>query len=129
VLRGALGKARARIRSYPDLNRAGFAQPRLMAAAIRRAAADGMRAVNISQTIKGRAPRVRRAIAAVPEVLFVVAAGNEELDLDALGLDRDPCTDPAPNLICVAATDRAGLASFSNRGGNSVDAAAPGDGT
>ncbi|HVT00539.1 MAG TPA: S8 family serine peptidase [Solirubrobacterales bacterium] len=132
VLNAALGRGSwARVRSYPDLNRAGFAQPRLMAAAIRAAAAAGARLVNISQTIKGRAPRVRRAIAAAPDVLFVVAAGNEGLDLDAPGLERDPCSDPAPNLICVAATTSRGgpLARFSNRGRGSVDAAAPGAGT
>ena len=132
VLREAVGeRTRARIVSYPDLNRAGAGQPRLMATAIHRAAADGIRLVNISQTIRGVAPRVRRAIAAAPGTLFVVAAGNEGLDLDALRLDRDPCTVPAPNLICVAASNAAGngLAPFSNRGRTSVDAAAPGAGT
>ncbi|HEX3734584.1 MAG TPA: S8 family serine peptidase [Solirubrobacterales bacterium] len=98
VLRAAVGdRAQVRLVSYPDVNRTGFAQPRLMAQAIRRAAADGVRVVNISQTIKGRAPRVRRAIAAAPGTLFVVAAENE--GLDRLGLDRDPCTDPAPNVV------------------------------
>ncbi len=126
VLRRAVGDgARVRIVSYPDLNRAGFAQPRLLAGAIRRAAADGVRLVNISQTIAGRAPKVRRAIAAAPRTLFVVAAGNEGLDLDRLHLDRDPCTAPAPNVICVAATDaRGALLPSSNRGRDSIDAAA-----
>lgn len=55
ILRRAAG-AGVRIVSYPDLNRAGFAQPPLMAQAIRRAAADGVPVVNISQTIAGRAP-------------------------------------------------------------------------
>jgi thermitase len=131
TLRGALGPGvRARIASYPDLNRAGFAQPRLLARAIRRAAADGVRVVNVSQTIRGAAPRVRRAIAAAPETLFVVAAGNEGLDLDRLRLDRDPCTAPSPNVICVAATARDGeLARTSNRGCDSVDVAALGPAT
>lgn len=131
VLRGAVGSgARVRIASYPDLNRAGFAQPRLMARAIRRAAADGVRVVNISQTIRGAAPRVRGAIAAAPGTLFVVAAGNEGLDLDRLQLDRDPCTVPAPNVICVAATDEdESLSPISNRGRDSVDVAAPGHAT
>lgn len=129
ALRRSLGGTPARILAYPDLNRAGFPQPRLMAKAIREAAADGVSLVNISQTIPGRAPRVRRAIAAAPRTLFVVAAGNEGFDLDALDLERDPCTAPARNVICVAATDGNGLASFSNRGRISVDAAAPGAGT
>jgi hypothetical protein len=126
ILRDAVGGgARVRLVSYSDLNHAGFAQPRLIASAIRRASAAGIRIVNISQTIAGRAPKVRRAIAAAPQTLFVVAAGNEGLDLDRLGLDRDPCTVPAPNVICVAATDDSGaLLPSSNRGRDSIDAAA-----
>jgi subtilisin family serine protease len=126
----ARGRAPVRIVSYPDVNRAGIAQPRLMAAAIRRAAADGVRVVNVSQTIPGRAPRVRRALATAPRTLFVVAAGNEGLDLDQPGLDRDPCTAPLPNVVCVGALGADGeRAPFSNFGPRSVDAWAPGAGT
>ncbi len=128
VLRGAAaGRVPVRVVSYPDVNRAGFAQPRLLARAIRRAAADGVRVVNVSQTIAGRAPRVRRALAGAPRTLFVVAAGNEGLDLDQPGLARDPCSAPLPNVVCVGALGRDGEpAGFSNYGARTVRAWAPG---
>lgn len=121
--------ARLRLVSFPDVNRAGNGQPLLMARAIRRAASSHMRVVNISQTILGRAGRVRRALAASPATLFVVAAGNEGLDLAEPGLDRDPCGAPAPNVICVGELGPRGRpAANSNFGAGIVDAWAPGPG-
>jgi subtilisin family serine protease len=118
-----------RLVSFPDVNRAGAGQPRLMAQAIRRAAAARMRVVNISQTIPGRAGRVRRALAAAPQTLFVVAAGNEGLDLDQPGLERDPCSAPQPNLVCVGELGAEGRhAAISNYGPGTVDVWAPGPG-
>jgi len=115
--------------SFPDVNRAGSGQPLLMARAIRRAASSHMRVVNISQTILGRAGRVRRALAASPATLFVVAAGNEGLDLAEPGLDRDPCSAPAQNVICVGELGPGGRpVSNSNFGAAIVDAWAPGPG-
>jgi len=71
------------------------------------------------------------AIHAAPDVLFVVAAGNGGADF--AGDDNDgatpqyPCALPAPNVLCVAATDqRDALAPYSNFGAASVDVAAPG---
>lgn len=118
-----------RLVSFPDVNRVGIAQPRLLARAIRRAAAARMRVVNISQVIRGRSGRVRRALAAAPETIFVVAAGNEGLDLDQPGLDRDPCSAPQPNVICVGELGRSGrCTAASNHGAGTVDAWAPGPG-
>jgi subtilisin family serine protease len=125
----AARNAPLRLVPFPDVNRAGVGQPLLMARAIRRAAASHMRVVNISQTIPGRAGRVRRALVASPATLFVVAAGNEGLDLAEPGLDRDPCSAPAPNVICVGELGRGGRpASNSNFGPGAVDAWAPGPG-
>jgi subtilisin family serine protease len=65
-----------------------------------------------------------------PWTLFVTSAGNG--GEDGVGDSNDevpeyPCAFSAPNLICVAASDRAdGLAPFSNFGAASVDLAAPG---
>ncbi|MGH2905658.1 MAG: S8 family serine peptidase [Solirubrobacterales bacterium] len=66
-----------------------------------------------------------------PEVLFVFSAGNG--GGDHIGDDHDadhheyPCDIPAPNVICVAATDwNDQKASFSDYGYDSVDIAAPG---
>jgi subtilisin family serine protease len=131
VLRESAAARRVPLRlvSFPDVNRAGIGQPRLMARAIRRAAAARMRVVNISQVIRGRAGRVRRALAAAPETLFVVAAGNEGLDLDQPNLDRDPCGAPLPNVVCVGALGPGGRrAAASNYGARTVDVWAPGPG-
>ena len=63
VLRESAAARRVPLRlvPFPDVNRAGFGQPLLMAGAIRRTGAGHMRVVNVSQTIPGRAGRVRRA--------------------------------------------------------------------
>jgi thermitase len=84
---------------------------------------------------------VADAIASHPSTLYVVAAGNGEDYGDPLvGDDNDgavgtfsdsgpeyPCDLPAPNLICVGATDnRDSVTTFSNYGATSVDLFAPG---
>jgi thermitase len=94
------------------------------------AAAKGARVVNLSFG-SGRAFRAEQdAIAALPGMLFVAAAGNG--GPDGVGDDNDrapqyPCAYPVPNLVCVAASDnRDRLARFSNFGASSVDLGAPG---
>jgi subtilisin family serine protease len=131
VLRESAAARRVALRvvALPDVNRAGVGQPLLMARAIRRAGALHIRVVNISQTIPGRAGRVRRAFAASPGTLFVVVAGNEGLDLAEPGLDRDPCSAPQPNVVCVGELGPGGRpAANSNFGPGMVDAWAPGPG-
>ena len=70
------------------------------------------------------------AIANSPNTLFVFSAGNG--GSDGVGDNNDttpeyPCQYPAPNIICVAATDQNdNKASFSNYGLAGVDLAAPG---
>jgi subtilisin family serine protease len=72
--------------------------------------------------------------AAAQEILYVVAAGNNGVDIDAAGNNFFPCEYvPAPvdNIICVGASDnRDRLMVFptwgSNWGTTSVDVAAPG---
>jgi len=131
VLSGATAARHVPLRlvSLPDVNRASFGQPRLMARQIRRAGATRIPVVNISQTIRGRAGRVRRALAAAPDTLFVVAAGNEGLDLSQPGLERDPCSAPQPNVVCVGELGPGGgRAAISNYGTGVVDAWARGPG-
>ena len=61
----------------------------------------------------------------LPGVLFVVAAGNEESNIDSM--PTYPASFGLPNIISVAATDQNdNLAKFSNYGVASVDVAAPG---
>ncbi len=75
----------------------------------------GARVVNASLSGPGASLTLEAAIAAHPGVLFVVAAGNDGVDVDAQ--PHFPCAAPQPNVVCVAATDQDDeLASFSNRG-------------
>ena len=96
-----------------------------IAAAFDYAARQGARIVNASLGGPGSSQVLEDAIAAHPETLFVVAAGNSAADNDAA--PDFPCASPAPNLVCVAATDQDdALAEFSSYGAASVDLGAPG---
>ncbi len=94
------------------------------------AAAKGARAVNASFGGPVHSQALLDVITASPDVLFVTAAGNG--GSDGFGDDNDssptfPCSYPAPNILCVTATDQNDLvASFSNFGAASVDLGAPG---
>jgi subtilisin family serine protease len=67
----------------------------------------------------------RDAIAANPNTLYVVAAGNSASDVDAD--PHYPCAYDLANILCVSATDADDeLASFSNFGATHVDVSAPG---
>ncbi|MBJ7347658.1 MAG: S8 family serine peptidase [Thermoleophilaceae bacterium] len=87
---------------------------------------NGARVVNGSYGGGGRDYAIGNLIAANPQVLFVFAAGNNGRDNEVT--PTYPCSDSAPNIICVAASnnfDR--LTPFSNYGRSRVDLAAPGD--
>jgi subtilisin family serine protease len=89
------------------------------------AARNGARVVNASLGGPSFSRSERDAIAAVPNTLFVVAAGNDGTDNDTR--PDYPCDYDLANVVCVAATDRDdSLASFSNYGPVNVDLAAPG---
>ena len=95
------------------------------------ACSHGANIVNASLGGTGYSTAMRDAIAACPNTLFVVAAGNDGLSDDTT--PHYPCNygaspDNLQNVICVAATDQNdALAGFSNYGA-SVDLAAPGVG-
>ena len=78
----------------------------------------------------GYSRAVQDAIAAHPDTLYAVAAGNG--GADGIGDDNDltptyPCALPEANVVCVGATDSADQrAAFSNSGRRSVDLFAPG---
>jgi hypothetical protein len=89
------------------------------------AARSGARVVNASLGGDRYSRAEHDAIAAAPNTLFVVAAGNDGANTDAA--PAYPCDYDLANVICVAASDRDdGLASFSNYGATNVDLAAPG---
>ena len=103
-------------------------------AGINYAGANGARIANMSLGGTGKNDLVRDALAANPQTLFVIAAGNDNVDNDLA--PRYPCSfDPTTssitgavdNVVCVAASDQNdGKASFSNWGKTRVDLAAPG---
>jgi subtilisin family serine protease len=101
--------------------------------AIAYACAQGAHVINASWGGPGFSQALSDAIAACPNTLFVIAAGNGGFDGE--GDDNDvepiyPCNDAAENVLCVAATGQNDkLAPFSNFGLSSVDLAAPGVGT
>ena len=90
--------------------------------------ARGSRIVNVSigSDDKEDWEEFGKAVEDHPDMLFVVAAGNEERDIDI-----EPSYPPSfdhSNILVVAAIDENGeLADFSNYGKSSVDIAAPGE--
>jgi subtilisin family serine protease len=101
--------------------------------AINYAGLHGAKAANMSLGGTSFSATQRDAIAANPQVLFVISAGNDGEDNDSV--PHYPCAyDPlaegkslVDNVICVAATDQADEpASFSDWGATSVDLGAPG---
>ena len=85
----------------------------------------GARIVNLSAGGDVPCQLERDVIDAAPNTLFVVAAMNDGMNVDANPIY--PCSYPSPNIVCVAATDsRDQLADFSNYGTSNVDLAAPG---
>jgi len=101
-----------------------------VAAAIRYAAANGARIINLSLRGTVPDPRLNEAIAAAAaaNVLVVVGAGNDARDIDTQPVY--PASIAAPNLVSVAATipqDGRAIADFSNFGQLTVQLAAPGD--
>ncbi len=101
-------------------------------AGINYAGANGAKIANMSLGGTSQSLLVRDALAANPQTLFVIAAGNDNVDNDLS--PRYPCAfDPSTvpgaidNVVCVAASDQNdGKASFSNWGKTTVDLAAPG---
>ena len=101
-----------------------------MIAAFDYAVARGARVVNASFGSPDFSQALLDAVRRNPKTLFVAAAGNG--GDDGVSDDNDrvpqyPCNLTAPNIVCVAASDKSDrLAGFSNYGAGSVDLAAPG---
>jgi subtilisin family serine protease len=106
-------------------------------AAINYAGAKGARAANMSLGGTSFSQALVNALAANPQTLFVISAGNDAANNEVTHhypCDYTPQTQASPsdpgaidNVICVAATDQADrLASFSDWGATSVDLGAPG---
>ena len=87
---------------------------------------NGARVVNYSAGSGQYSASEAAAIDAEPNVTFVVASGNDGVNID--GEPSYPCSYPASNIICVTSTDQHdALSSFANFGPATVDLAAPGE--
>ena len=85
----------------------------------------GVRVVNASLGGPGLDQSQLAAIQAHPNTLYVIAAGNDNVNVDAT--PYGPCALPAPNILCVGASDEHDRkAGFSNYGAAGVDVFAPG---
>lgn len=87
----------------------------------------GLKVVNASFGALGYVQAERDAIAASPNTLFVVAAGNEGANNDVSSTANYPCAYNLPNILCVGASmHNDQVAEFSNFGSTTVDVFAPG---
>ena len=95
-------------------------------AALEFAAENGADIVNASFGGPGYEQSEEDAIAALGDVLYVAAAGNDDSNTD-FGQLNYPSNLDAPNIVSVAATNRQdNIASFSQYGALTTDVAAPG---
>ncbi len=124
---GVAGVApQATLLSLKALNASGDGGSAAISQALAFAGDAGIRVVNASISASEDAQIVRDAIAAHPQTLYVVAAGNDGANNDAL--PEYPCNYPLANIICVGGTtNQDEVASWSNYGATSVDVFAPGE--
>jgi subtilisin family serine protease len=116
----------AKILPLRALDATGSGSMSNVAAAMEYAGDHGARIVNAS--LGGPySQAVSDAIAAHPNTLYVVAAGNSAADDDDPAHASYPCALRLANVLCVGASDESDQpASFSNHGVTSVDLYAPG---
>jgi subtilisin family serine protease len=107
------------------VNSAGTADVSDVAAAFNYAGQQNIVIVNASLGSPSPSQALTDAVTSHPNTLYVVAAGNGGTNNDSVPFY--PCDIPAPNLICVGASDQNDQpASFSNYGAANVDLFAPG---
>ncbi|RKQ92922.1 subtilisin family serine protease [Solirubrobacter pauli] len=125
--RGVTGVAPgAKVVPLRALDNSGNGYMSTIASALDYAGAIGLPVVNASLG-GGYANVLERVVAAHPDTLYVVAAGNANRNNDDPAVASYPCALPQANILCVAAHDRSGArASFSNYGATTVDLSAPG---
>jgi len=91
------------------------------------AANNGAKIINMSLGGSSYDAAFESAITSHPDILFVVAAGNDGQNNDVSGNEMYPCNYKTSNLVCVAALDASfGLPWFSNYGATTVHVGAPG---
>ena len=128
--RGVVGVApRARLMILKVLDAKGAGTTNGVSEAIRYAAANGARVINLSLSGPKDDPGLRSAVAAAAaaNVLIVTSAGNDHLDVDRK--PNYPASIAAPNLVAVAGTSPQvgrSLGDYSNFGKRTIALAAPG---
>ncbi len=125
---GLIGVApKAKVLPLRVLDNTGSGLASGIAAAFDYAGDLGVRIVNAS--LGGRkSDLIESAIAAHPNTLYVVAAGNDSQNADSYD-EAFPCALKLDNVLCVGASDDSDVrASFSNYGPTNVDLFAPGVG-
>jgi thermitase len=115
----------AKVMPLRALDASGHGSDSTIAEAFDYAGDVGARIVNASLGGTGASKTLTDAMTAHPNTLYVVAAGNDNVNTVVTAFA--PCTSPAPNVICVgASTNRDARAYFSNYGKTTVDVFAPG---
>ena len=117
----------AEILALKAADRTGGARTEWVADAVDAATAAGADVISLSLETGGDEPALRNALHAAAEggATLVIAAGNQQLDLDRF--PRYPAAFDVPGSIVVAAVDEHGdLGAGTNWGAETVDAAAPG---
>ena len=128
--RGVVGVApRARLMILKVLDAKGAGTTNGVSEAIRYAAANGARVINLSLSGPKDDPGLRSAVAAAAaaNVLIVTSAGNDHVDVDRK--PNYPASIAAPNLVAVAGTSPQvgrSLGDYSNFGKRTIALAAPG---
>jgi thermitase len=115
----------AKVMPLRALDASGHGSDSAIAEAFDYAGDVGARIVNASLGGAGASQTLTDAMAAHPNTLYVVAAGNDGVNTDLHPFA--PCTSPALNVVCVgASTNTDARAWFSNYGPTTVDVFAPG---
>ncbi|MDO9353583.1 MAG: S8 family serine peptidase [Solirubrobacteraceae bacterium] len=127
---GIVGAApTSKVEPLRALDDTGAGTSATIASAFAYAGKQGLRIVNASLGASAPSKAVLDSIAAYPNTLYVVAAGNAGVNIDNGGGTNYPCAYDLPNILCVGASDDHDQpAAFSNRGTTSVDLSAPGVG-
>ncbi len=117
----------ARVMPLQALDSSGNGTDANVAAAFNYAGNAGVPIVNASLGSESPSQAIEQAIAAHPNTLYVVAAGNSGTDNDNASTPFYPCDLTEANVICVGASDQNDQpASFSDYGATSVALFAPG---
>jgi subtilisin family serine protease len=117
----------ARVMPLQALDSSGNGTDADVAAAFNYAGNAGAPIVNASLGSGSPSQAIEQAIAAHPNTLYVVAAGNSGTDNDNASTPFYPCDLTEANVICVGASDQNDRpASFSDYGATSVALFAPG---